>query len=185
MIYLMVFYIYLAIHRPMEIWQALGDARPELIFFTAMTLGWAVAGKRVRSPALLFAIGGMATAFVFSWAMSPWAEKAELVVKNYTLVVVFALIMATAVRDERALYKLVTAFIVVMAIYMLHSVWEYKSGRHVFRMGIARLVGVDHTLGDPNSFGASIVYSLPFLGFFWVHWGRGLKRWLIGLYLLL
>jgi hypothetical protein len=185
MIYLMVFYIYLAIHRPMEIWQALGDARPELIFFTTMTLAWAVAGKRVRSPALLFAIGGMATAFVFSWAMSPWAEKAELVVKNYTLVVVFALIMATAVRDERALYKLVTAFMVVMAIYMLHSVWEYKSGRHVFRMGISRLVGVDHTLGDPNSFGASIVYSMPFLGFFWVHWGRGLKRWLIGIYLLM
>ncbi|HEX4589470.1 MAG TPA: O-antigen ligase family protein [Gemmataceae bacterium] len=185
MIYLMIFYVYLAIHRPMEIWQALGDMRPELIYFTLLSLAWVVAAKRVRSPALLFAIGGMATAFLFSWAMSPWAEKAEFVVKNYTFVVVFALIMATAVRDERALYKLVAAFMVVMAIYMLHSVREYVGGRHVFRMGIARLVGVDTTLGDPNSFGASIVYSLPFLGFFWVHWGRGWKRGLIALYFLL
>jgi hypothetical protein len=185
MIYFMIFYVYLAIHRPMEIWQTLGDLRPELIFFTLMTLAWAVAGKRLRSPALLLAIGGMATAFVFSWAMSPWADKAELVVKNYTLVVVFALIMGTAIRDERSLYKVVTAFMVVMVLYMLHSVWEYKNGRHVFRMGIARLVGVDTSLGDPNSFGASIVYSLPFLSFFWVYWGRGWKRWLIGAYLLL
>jgi hypothetical protein len=74
MIYFMIFYVYLAIHRPMEIWQSLGDLRPELIFFTLMTIAWAIAGKRLRSPALLLAIGGMATAFVFSWAMSPWAD---------------------------------------------------------------------------------------------------------------
>jgi O-Antigen ligase len=185
MIYLMLFYVYLSIHRPMEIWKPLGDMRPELIFFTLMTAAWTVAAKRVRAPALLLAITAMASVFVASWALSPWAEKAEIVAKNYTLVVVFALIMATAVRDERALYKLVTAFMVVMAIYMLHSVWEYKNGRHVFRMSISRLVGVDTTLGDPNSFGASIVFTLPFLSFFWTHWGRGLKRWLIGAYLLL
>jgi hypothetical protein len=181
----MLFYVYLSIHRPMEIWKPLGDLRPELIFFTVMTAAWTVAGKRVRCPALLLAIAGMAAVFVASWAISPWAEKAEVVVKNYTLVVVFALIMATALRDERALYKLLTVFMAVLALYMMHSIWEYKNGRHVFRMSIARLVGVDTTLGDPNSFGASIVFSLPFLSFFWVHWGRGWKRWLIALYLLL
>ncbi|HEY1376891.1 MAG TPA: O-antigen ligase family protein [Gemmataceae bacterium] len=185
MIYLMMFYVYLSIHRPMEIWKPLGDLRPELIFFTLMTAAWTVCGKRVRCPALVAAIAGMAAVFVASWAISPWAEKGETVVKNYTLVVVFALIMATAVRDERALSKVLTVFMVVMALYMLHSVWEYKNGRHVYRMSISRLVGVDTTLGDPNTFGASIVYSLPFLSYFWVQWGRGWKRWLIGLYLLL
>ena len=58
---------------------------------------------------------------------------------------------------------------------MLHSVWEYKNGRHVFRMGISRLVGVDKTLGDPNSFGASIVYSLPFLELLLGPLGPGLE----------
>lgn len=185
MIYLMLFYIYLSIHRPMEIWKSLGDLRPELIFFTIMSAAWTVAPKKIRFPALLFAITAMALAFVASCVLSPWAEKAEVVGKNYTLVVVFALFMATAIRDEHALYKLLTAFMVVMALYMMHSVWEYKNGHHVFRMGIARLIGVDTTLGDPNSFGASIVFTLPFLSFFWNHWGRGMKRWLIGLYLLL
>jgi hypothetical protein len=185
MIYLMIFYVYLSIHRPMEIWKPLGDLRPELIFFTLLTAAWTVAGKRFRSPMLLFSIVGMAAAFVGSWALSPWAEKAEIVVKNYTLVVVFALIVATALRDERSLYTLLTVFLVVMALYMLHSVWEYKNGRHVYRMSIARLVGIDSTMGDPNSFGASLVYTLPFLSFYWTHWGRTWKRGLIALYFLM
>src|SRR5439155_6560650 len=110
----------------------------------------------------------------------------EPVVKNFALVVLFALILATCLRDERQVYRVLTMFLVVMGLYMLHSVWEYKNGRHTYRMGIARLVGVDTTLGDPNSFGASIVYSLPFLTFFWHHYGRGMKRIVLcGGYLLL
>jgi O-antigen ligase len=35
-------------------------------------------------------------------------------------------------------------------------------------MGIPRLIGVDSSLGDPNSFGASILYTLPFVTPFWL-----------------
>src|SRR5438552_391545 len=184
MIYLLIGYVYLCIHRPMEIWPALGDLRIELIYFTFLTLAWCVAGKRSRGWTLLAAVSSMGAAFYFSWLCSPWADKADEVVKNYTLVLVFGLMIATCVRDERSLYLFVTAFIAVMALYMLHSVWEYRNGRHTFRMGIARMVGVDKSLGDPNSFGASIVYSLPFLGFFWQYWTRAWRRFALGLYLL-
>jgi O-antigen ligase len=34
-------------------------------------------------------------------------------------------------------------------------------------MGIARMIGVDTTLGDPNSFGASIVFALPIVVALW------------------
>ncbi|MFO0809870.1 MAG: O-antigen ligase family protein [Gemmataceae bacterium] len=186
MIWLILGYVYLCIHRPFEIWPALGDMRIELVYFTTMCAVWFAAPKRLRSPALLMAVGGMATAFLLSWLLSPWAERAEPVVKNFALVVVFALIMATALRDEKQVYRVLTMFLVVMGLYMLHSVWEYKNGRHTYRMSIARLIGVDLTLGDPNSFGASIVYSLPFLTFFWHHYGRGAKRIVLcGGYLLL
>ena len=46
------------------------------------------------------------------------------------------------------------------------------------RLGsIARMIGVDKTLGDPNSFGASIVFALPFVVALWRNglggrWGR-------------
>ena len=102
MIYLLIGYVYLCIHRPFEIWPALSDLRIELIYFTAMTLIWLVANKRIRSWTLLAAVAMMGGAFYFSWACSPWAERAEEVVKNYTLVVAFGLILATAVREARA-----------------------------------------------------------------------------------
>src|SRR5262245_7875512 len=148
MLYLLLGYIYLCIHRPFEIWPALGDLRVELIYFSGMTVCWLAAGKRIRGYTLLMAIAGMGMAFVLSWAMSRWADQAELVVKNYTLVLLFALMIVTTVRDVRGLNALVLVFMAVLTVYMLHSLWEYRGGRHVFRMGIPRLIGVDTTLGD-------------------------------------
>ncbi len=185
MIYLILFYVYLCIHRPMEIWPGLDEFRIELVYFSLLTLCWLASGPRLRSLGLLTALVGMFAAFLCSWAMSPWADQAEIVVKNFTLVVAFAVILATAVRDERQLHLLVLAFLAVMVLYMLHSVWEYRNGRHTFRMGIARLVGVDKTLGNPNSFGASLVYALPFARYLWLVWERGWQRSLVAVYVLM
>ena len=47
-------------------------------------------------------------------------------------------------------------------------------------MGIARMIGVDTTLGDPNSFGASIVFALPIVVAVWkAGLGGRLGRWLL------
>jgi hypothetical protein len=185
MIYWLIGYVYLCIHRPFEIWPALSDLRIELIYFIGLIGAWCVAGKRFHGWSLLCAVAAMGLAFYFSWLCSPWSDKAVEVVKNYTFVLAFSLIIATCIRDERSLYLFVTAFMAVMVLYMLHSLWEYRNGRHTFRMGIPRMVGVDKSLGDPNSFGATIVYSLPFLTFFWHHWQFRGKRLCLAAYLLL
>src|SRR5207237_9341356 len=83
-------------------------------------------------------------------------------------VLVFYLLVVLVVHDEGGLRHLLLAFLAIMAVYMLHSLREYVSGRHVYRMSIKRLVGVDESMGDPNSFGATIVYALPFVVPFWV-----------------
>jgi hypothetical protein len=52
-------------------------------------------------------------------------------------------------------------------------------------MGIARLIGVDTSLGDPNSFGASIVYALPLIVPFWrCNPSRLLRLFLLGYFAL-
>jgi O-antigen ligase len=66
-------------------------------------------------------------------------------------------------------------FLTVMGLYLLHSFREYLGGRHTYRMGISRMIGVDTTLGDPNSFGASIVFALPIVMALWKA-GTGGKR---------
>src|SRR5207248_2661940 len=58
--------------------------------------------------------------------------------------------------------------------------WEYLHGRYTYRMGIARLMGIDITLGDPNSFGASIVYALPFVPALWTAQSSRRLRYFLG-----
>src|SRR5262249_29292583 len=97
-----------------------------------------------------------------------WATDGQQVVEDWFKILVFYLLLVMVVHDERALKRMVFAFLVIMSVYMAHSLREYLSGRHTYRMGIGRMIGVDKSLGDPNSFGASIVYALPFVTPFWL-----------------
>jgi len=185
MIYIIFGYIYLVLHRPMEIWPALEPFRIELVYFGFLCAAWLVARKRLSLDKPLLAICGIATAVCLSWMLSPWPDSGVIAVKNYALAIGFALILATTLRDERSLQRVISVFLAVMALYMLHSVREYLLGRHTYRMGISRLIGVDTSLGDPNSFGASIVYALPFVRYLWFAWPRGWRRYLLAMYVLL
>lgn len=185
MMYLIVGYVYLMIHRPMEIWSGLEPLRPELVYFTFLCAAWLIAWKRVMPDLNQLAIAGMGVVTYLSWMASPWHDYGDIAVKNYTLVFVFGLILASALRDERAVHRVIVAFLAVMTLYMLHSVWEFRNGRHVFRMGIVRLIGIDQSLNDPNSFGASVVYALPFVRYLWFAWGPGWRRKLLIVYTLM
>jgi O-antigen ligase len=99
------------------------------------------------------------------------------VVEDWFKILVFFLLLTTTVEDEAGLRRLVVGFVLVMGLYQLHSLREYLGGRHTYRMGIARMIGVDQTMGDPNTFGASLVVALPLLGALWQsgiggRWGR-------------
>ena len=79
----------------------------------------------------------------------------------FKLMVMFFVIILT-VKDEQDYRIIVIAFITIMGIYVGKSLWEFLiNGRHFYRMGIHRLIGIDQTYSDPNTFAASIVYSLP------------------------
>ncbi|WP_306549713.1 O-antigen ligase [Desulfobulbus sp.] len=82
---------------------------------------------------------------------------------EYAKTVLVYLLMLAVADDEFSLQLLIKAFVFSMMFYMLHSLWEYHNGRHEYRQGIARMIGVDETHNDPNAFGASVVLSLPFV----------------------
>jgi O-antigen ligase len=93
----------------------------------------------------------------------------------------FFLILVTAVRDEDDLKRVVFGFLGAMAIYIAHSFREFLCGRHVYRMGIARMIGVDTTLGDPNSFAASMLLALALVPAVWgAYRSPWVHRFLIG-----
>ncbi|HKA08496.1 MAG TPA: O-antigen ligase family protein, partial [Gemmataceae bacterium] len=167
--WLLVGYMFLFIHRPFEVWPALGDLHVERVYILAVILVWAVwPGKRWIPNRQHIAYFAFATAVVVCWAMSPWADDGQVVVENWFKILVFYVLLVTSASDEKALKKLVAGFLLVMSLYMLHSLREFVGGRYTFRMGIVRMLGVDSALGDPNSFGASLVFALPFARAFWL-----------------
>lgn len=165
--WLLIGYLFLFIHRPFEIWPWLGELRIERVYMLGLLAAWLVAPKRWLPNWLHVAYAGLACAFTLAWFASPWAEHGQIVVENWFKVLVFYVILVTTVFDERGLKRIVTGFLAVMTLYLLHSLREYLGGRYTYRMGIARMIGVDQSLGDPNSFGASIVFALPFVTAFW------------------
>src|SRR5947209_13459132 len=140
MIWLMIGYMFLFIHRPYEVWDVFDSLRPELVYMLLTGLVWLVSPKRWvlnwHNAALLL----LTLATFFCWQISPWSGHGDVTIDRWWKMLVFYLLLVTVVKDERQLRLLVTAFLVIMFLYLSHSLREYLGGRFVFRMGIARLI---------------------------------------------
>lgn len=166
--WLLVGYMFLFIDRPFEVWPWLGDLHVERVYMLGVIGAWLVyPGKRFLPNLQHLAYAAFAAAVLLAWAVSPWGAQGQHVVEDWLKIVVFYVLLVTTVHDERSLKQIAVGFLVVMALYLVHSFREFLAGRHTYRMGIVRMVGVDSTLGDPNSFGASIVLALPIVAAVW------------------
>jgi hypothetical protein len=176
--FLLIGYMFLFIDRPFEVWSWLGDLHVERAYMLFTLAVWLIYPRKRWLPnPQHWAYAAFATAVLGCWGMSRWMESSQPKVEDWFKIVVFYGLLVTTVHDEKGLKRMVVGFLTVMGLYLLHSLREYIGGKHTFRMGIARMVGVDTTLGDPNSFGASIVFALPFVVALWRSgfagkWGR-------------
>jgi hypothetical protein len=179
--WLLIGYMFLFIDRPFEVWPWLGDIHIERIYMLLTIAAWTVyPNKRWLSNPQHAAYFGFALAILSCWVMSPFSDKGQPIVEDWFKILVFYFLLVTTIHDEEGLRHIAVGFLVVMVLYLLHSFREYLSGRHTYRMGIARMIGVDQTLGDPNSFGASIVFALPLVVAVWkTGIGGRLGRWFV------
>lgn len=157
-------YIFLFIERPWESIRFLQGIPIERTYAVAMIIVAFLSGrfKVVGSPTNKWVYGLLALHFV----LAPFAYSPEYAVDQgieYAKMVVLYLLMLSVADDEASLKLLVKVYILSMLFYMLHSLWEYHNGRHFYRMGITRMIGVDESANDPNAFAGSIVLSLPFV----------------------
>jgi O-antigen ligase len=184
MIWLLGGYMWLFIHRPFEVWPVLGTLQIERIYMLLMMVVWLVLpGKgwvhnRIYLPLALFAV-----VLIAAWAASPYMDLPECsnAVENYFKVMIFCILVVTTVRDERGLRRLVLLYLLVVGLYMTHSLWEFHNGRIQWRMGISRMIGVDSSFGDPNAFASTLLYALPLTLPFWAERpGKGVRLVLVG-----
>jgi O-antigen ligase len=174
--------MWLYVHRPFEVWPALGMIQFERGYMLAMILAWLVSpGKGVTTNRIHAALIFFAMVLLTSWVVSPYASKPgpTEVVDNFCKVAVFYLLVVTTVRDEKKLRLLVLLFLGAVGLYMAHSFYEYLCGRYQYRQGTRRMIGVDVTFGDPNFFASTLLYALPLTLPFWNERPRRLPRWLM------
>lgn len=157
-------YIFLVIERPWESIRYLHGIPVEITYALLMIFLALIANKfKIESSPINFWVYGL---LVLHFLLAPFSFSFEYSVETgieYAKMVVLYLLILSVARDEDSLRLIVKAFVLAMFIYMSHSLLEYFNGRHVYRMGISRMVGVDDTYSDPNTFGASVVLCLPFV----------------------
>jgi O-antigen ligase len=159
--WLLGIYMWLFVHRPFEYYPALGDLQIERVFMLLMILAWVVApGKGLTRNRLHGALAAFMTAVTVCWLASPWRDQCGDAVESLAKVMVFYVLFVTSVRDEEGLRRMLIAYLTATGLYMAHSIVEFANGRHEFRMGIVRMVGVDITFRDPNSFASTLLLAL-------------------------
>lgn len=182
MIWLLGGYMWLFVHRPFEIYTILGTLQIERAYMILMLVCWlASPRKKLEGNRLHLALACFSLAMVVCWALSPYRDVTADVLEIYLKVMVFYFLVVTSVRDETDLRRLVALFLVAVGVYMTHSALEYLHGRHQWRMGVSRMVGVDITYGDPNNFASTLVLTLPLTVPFW-RTARGGRRLLLAGY---
>lgn len=169
MLYLLIGYMWLFIHRPFEVWPWLGELRIERGYMVIMILFWLLFAEkswtrnRVNVAAVLLAI-----AMIVPTMFSHYVGFDSLTVQNWFKLLIFYIILMSSVRNTKDLKILIVALVVIFGVYMLHSFREFLCGRYVYRMGTVRMVGVNSSNGDPNAFSASINYIIPMLLPVWI-----------------
>lgn len=161
---LVCIYLFLVIERPWESIRYLHEVPVEKTFAVLLITCSLLSGRFTveKSQTNFWVYSLLALHFL----LAPFSYSSEYAVDigiEYAKMVVLYLLMLSVARDEKSLKLLVKTFVIAMFVYMSHSLWEYSNGRHVWRMGISRMVGVDQAHSDPNTFGASVVLCLPFV----------------------
>lgn len=158
-------YLFLLIFRPYEYWPMLGTLRIERIYMIVFIIMAVASDKKrwIKSP-INACVALFVAALMLSGLFAKDVEEAWDLVVDYMKYVVFYILVVLSIRDKKDLRNVLLFFLGVMFVYVSKSAWEFfVNGRYNFTMGIKRMTGVDLTYGAPNSFSASICYSLPML----------------------
>jgi O-antigen ligase len=183
MFYLIFGYLFLYVERPWEIWAWLAPFHIERIYMLLAMFFFVFWGeKKIRwgaHPVLIL------TFLFLHYALSPFAFSMSAALDQgfeYFKMAVFYFLLIWSIQDEIDLRRVIKACIWVMFIYLAHSSWEYHNGRHVWRMEISRMIGVDQFASDPNTFSGSIALSIPFLWFLWKTEEKNSSTWFYLIY---
>jgi len=164
MLWLLAGSIFLLVVRPYEMHEFLGSIRIEFFYNVLVLLAFTFTKrKKIYFDAILT----LCLVFLFSLAVSTAFaldfDHSYLKVYSYYKVALVFIVMAYCLNTPEIYEKTMKIIIVVMAIYVALSFYEFLCGRAVYRMGIYRMLGYGVTKSDPNAFATTIALSYPLI----------------------
>jgi hypothetical protein len=182
MIWLLIGYMWLYVHRPFEIWQVMSNIQIERNYMIVAVICWLASRPSLpRGNLLHWSFAAFVLVMLASWVTSPCGNIGDYTVENYLKFTVFYIMLVTTVRTEQDLRRILVGYVAVMTLWMTHCVREYYNGSATWAQGIKRLVPVGHSY-DFNDFAGLIICSLPFVWVFWREWTDWWMRLLIVAY---
>jgi O-antigen ligase len=177
LVWLLIGYMWLFIHRPFEIWMWLAPYRPERIFMVATIVCWLFSNrKRLMPNRLHTAFAAFVLAILLSWCVSPYQSEGAATVEDYMKYAVFYVIVVTTVHDRQGLQSILAGHFCILTLVMVHALREYYCGNAIFEQGIRRMLGTGVTFRQQDDFAGLIVCSLPFAWTLWRVWRPWWKR---------
>ena len=129
MIWLLIGYMWLYVHRPFEIWPVLANLRIERVYMIVTILCWLMSRPTLpRANRLHWFFAAFILVMLASWMVSPCGDKGDYVVQNYLKFAVFYVLLVTTVRTEQDLRRIVVGYLAVMTLWMAHCLREYYNG---------------------------------------------------------
>jgi O-antigen ligase len=182
MIWLLIGYMWLFVHRPFEIWPVLANIQLERNYVIFAVVYWLASRPALpRGNWLHWYFAAFILVMLASWMATPCGSTGDYTVQNYLKFAVFYVMLVTTVRTEQDLRRILIGFLAVMTLWMAHCLREYNNGAATWAQGIKRLVPVGRSY-DYNDFAGLIVCSLPFVFVLWREWTGWAKRLLLGAY---
>ena len=126
----------------------------------------------------------LATVLATLWAYDFALSKEWMLGARFPALFCFALIVAL-VRTRREFLLVVLVFCLAHGAFLARSFQEFFNGRHLYTMGVIRMVGAGLSNADPNSFAATIVFALPLVLWVGLHARSRLLRAASAAYFLL
>jgi hypothetical protein len=168
-LWLVALYLVIFLIRPWEVLMPWLQAWPvERIYAIAMLLAVMMTGRGLRwspqSTTVLLFLGAVGLSCLNAWQV----EYAWPAFYQYATVVVTYFVIVASCRQMSDVNGLIVTYIATMEIYLAKSLWEYfVHDRHEYAQGVSRLVGIEHTYGEPNAVAMSAVVSLPLWFYLW------------------
>lgn len=168
--WVLMVYLFLALSYLDEYLPSLEKMRPRSLlglFALLVAIGRSIhEGMKKRKPLAIerpqtFWLGAFVVACTLSalFAFEPnLAEQAHI---DHVTMMLSYFLLVSIIRTRRELLLTLLVMCAGVGTFLLLSFIEWKAGRYDYAQGVVRMMGVGWSNADPNSFGATIVFTLP------------------------